>query len=519
MRAASTGVLLATLGGAALLAGAGVLGREVLASKTDPDPPHLHDEVPVTGMDQGVGAANNSPTLLADPTDARFVVLANRLDAPDFSCALQVSGDSGQSWMPAQPVPELPQGAEKCYAPEIGFDRDGVLYYLFVGLAGLGNQPMGVFLITSADRAQSFSPPRQVLGPLNFSVRMAIDPRLGDRGRIHLAWLQANSDPTLGGFGPPPNPLLAAYSDDGGNTFSEPVQVNDPYRERVVAPALALGADHAVHVAYYDLGRDAVDYQGLEGPIWAGTWQLVVATSPDGGRHFRPGVVAEPAITPPERVMLIFTMAAPALVAQGERLCLAWPDARNADADVFVRCTSEREAGWGQPLRLNDDPVGSGRSQYLPRLAAAPGGRIDAIFYDRRNDPQNVNNDVYYTFSTDGGRSFAPNIQLNRSGSSFSRIGPQYANPSARGQVEFGSRLALLSRRHDALAAWTDTRNQRPMRTDQDIFATRVSFPRDVGPWRAVPLGSVFVIAGGISLATAFVLRREGRKRPVKVEA
>ena len=74
-------------------------------------------------------------------------------DALDFGCALEVSGDAGGTFVPANPVPTLPPGAEKCYGPEVAFDRKGTLYFLFVGLRGTGNTPMGVFLTSSSDRA------------------------------------------------------------------------------------------------------------------------------------------------------------------------------------------------------------------------------------------------------------------------------------------------------------------------------------------------------------------------------
>ncbi|MGH9151941.1 MAG: sialidase family protein [Acidimicrobiales bacterium] len=457
-------------------------------------------------MDQSVGPANNSPTVLADPTDGRFVVVANRLDAPDFGCALQVSGDGGHSWAPAQPVPGLPSGAEKCYAPEVAFDRRGVLHYLFVGLAGRGNEPMGAFLTTSADRGRSFSRPRRVLGPLNFAVRMAIDPGLGDRGRIHLVWLHATSDPGVGSFGPPPNPVLAAHSDDGGETFSEPVQVSDGDRLRVVAPALALGADHRVYVAYYDLERDAVDYHGLEGPVWAETWSVVLARSDDGGRSFQPGVVVEGSVVPHERVMLIFTMAPPALAVGGERACVAWPDGRHGDADVLVRCSSDRGRTWSDAARVNDDPVGNGKSQFLPRLALSPDGRLDAVFYDRRIDIRNLVNELFYAYSTDGGRRFAPNVKVSSEGS-FSLIGQRYLNPSASGLVEFGSRVGLLSRDREVVVAWADTRNSRPNTTGQDVFSTVLSFPSAGGRGSTAALAGVVLVAMGALVLTALVVR------------
>lgn len=461
--------LLIALVGAALLAGL----LEAPFSRSSSLMLDARQEFPVTAMDREVGAANNSPAMLADPTEPRFVILANRLDAPDFGCALQVSGDGGRTWLPADPVSVLPSGAEKCYAPEIAFDRAGTLYYLFVGLHGPGNEPMGAFLTHSNDRGRTFSRPWPVLGPLNFSVRMAIDTDAGDVGRLHLLWLHSTSDPPLGGFGQPPNPILSAYSDDRGKTFSPPVQVNESGRQRVVAPALALGAEDEVHVAYYDLGADAVDYQGLEGPPWEGRWSLVLATSHDGGQRFEERVVDD-AIVPPGRVMLIFTMPAPALASDGKRVCVAWADSRHGDPDALIRCSPNRGHGWLEAERLNDDELGNKAIQSLPSLSISPEGRVDAIFLDRRNDPKNFLNDVFYTYSADGGRHFSSNLQLT-SDSFESRIGQQYANQSALGLVEFGSRISVLSEVERAVAAWTDTRNSgRFLTTAQDIFATRV---------------------------------------------
>lgn len=446
-------------------------------------------EVPVTAADLRLQPANNSPTLAVDPTDERFVVLANRLDNPDFSCALHASGDAGRTWEPAAPVRELPEGVEKCYAPEVAFDREGVLYYLFVGLAGRGNQPVGAFIVTSHDRAQSFGAPRRVLGPRNYMVRMAIDPERGEHGRLHLVWLSATTDPPLGGLPPPPNPILTAYSDDGGATFSEPVQVGGERDRLAVAPALAVGTDGRVHILYFDLEEDMRDYAGLAGPTWDGTWSLVAVTSHSGGERFEPPEIVDDAIVPTERVMVIFTMTPPAVATDDSgRVFAAWSDARAGNADVYV-ARSSGGVGWGRPVRLGDR---SARDQYMPRLSAAPGGRLDAVFYDRRDDPLNVRNDVYYTYSEDGGTTFRGAVKVT-SMPSDSRIGTTYAIPSAEGLVEFGSRLALASGGDNVLAAWTDTRNNLDT-IQQDIFATTIEFDDDGRPWIAP-------VAGGTTAA------------------
>lgn len=487
----------------AVLSGAAVAVSTIAESEEAPQAraPIVAQAVPVTATHQGRGPASNSPLLAVDPTEPRFVVMANRLDAPDFDCALQVSGDGGVGWLTANPVPELPSGAEKCYAPEVVFDQSGKLYYLFVGLAGVGNKPMGAFLTTSTDHALTFSTPRQVLGPLNFSVRMAIDPAIGQQGRIHLAWLHATSDPSLGGFGPPPNPIMAAHSDDGGESFSKPAQVSGLTPRRVVAPALAVDPEGSVHVAYYDLGDDARDYQGLEGPTWEGSWSLVVASSTDKGRSFAAPVVVDDQVVPAERVMLVFTMPPPALVAGRNGPCIAWTDARHGDADVLLRCSSDDGRTWSEVRRLNDDPLGNGLRQHLPRLALSPEGRLDAIFYDRRHNLENLGDDVFYTYSIDEGRSFETNIRLTEYPSD-SRIGQRYVNVAARGQVEFGSRLGLIALDMGVLAAWTDTHNSKPLTTGQDLFATTIGFFQEDDHEQAAQLiGAGLIALGTLSVA------------------
>ena len=464
----------------------------------------LGRQIPVTAADLRADRANNSPLVVADPGDGDFLALANRLDAPDYSCSLHVSGDGGRRWTPVQPVPDLPVGVEKCYGPEVAIDGRGRIFFSFLGLAGPGNLPVGMYLASSSDRGRTFSAPRKLRDGLNFAVRMAIDPHQGDQGRIHLVWLHAE-EVGLGSLGSSDNPILTSHSDDGGETFSDPIRVNDDGRRRVVAPALALGPDHAVHVGYYDLGDDARDYQGLEGPTWEGTWELVVTSSFDGGASFGPGVVAEPGVVPHERVMVIFTMPPAALVAGGKRVCVAWTDARNGDADVLARCSPDRGRTWQPERRVNDDPVSNGLWQYMPALAMSPGGRLDAIYFDRRDDQQNLSNDVTYTYSRDGGRSFSSPVRLTTTGKSLTLIGQQYAVPSAGDRFDFGFRITLRSTDGGVFAAWTDTHDSPADTKAQDIFATTVTPPAAGSPLAIAAAAAAAVLLVG---AAGLVVRR-----------
>ena len=465
---------------------------------------HVATESPVTATDLIGRVANNSPALAVDPTNARFMVMATRRDAP-FDCAMQVSGDGGAGWRTIRPVTKLPAGALTCYGPEVAFDADGVLYFLFVGL-GPGNSPIGAYLSTSSDHAQHFSAPQQILGTERYQVRLAVDRTVGSFGRVHVVWLEAKSPTTAGGFGPGSNPIMTKYSDDGGSTFSRPVQISDPERSRVVAPAVALGPDHAMHVAYYDLGQDTRDYEGLDGPTWTGRWSLVMATSTDGGAHFDHGSVVDSRIVPTQRVMLIFTMPPPTIaVDASDRVFVAWSDARNGDWDVLLRRSTNGGHSWEQPVRLNDDRLHNGRNQYMPQLSVSPSGRVDAIFYDRRSNVENQGNDVSYTFSVDGGRTFSRNVQIN-SLTFDSFIGPRYLVESAKGLREFGSRIALISQNSGVVAAWTDTRHTFITGKAQDIFAATVNVDEPWWqPWTGLA-GGILVVAA--VLGSAWTARR-----------
>lgn len=422
--------------------------------------------------------AQNSPEVAVDPTDSDVVALAVRVDRPDFSCGLELSGDGGRLWAPVDPVPLLPEGVDKCYGPEVAFDSDGTLFYLFVGLEGPGNRPYGVYLTSSEDRGRSWSQPWEVLGPGNYQVRMVLDRAAGGEGRMHLVWLRTSQEPGLGGLPAPPNPIVASHSDDRGRSWSEPVLVSDPEGQpRAVAPAVALGVDGAVHVAFYDLEDDSRDYRGLEGDTWPGTWSVMHGVSTNRGETFEEPVVVDDGVVPPERVMLIFTMAPPAVAAGGDGgVHVAWHDGRNGDWDVFAAASDDQGGTWGRPVRVNDDRRGNGRHQLLPQVGVGPDGRVEVVFFDRRNDDSNVYQHVYYSRSVDQGATFEPNVRVT-SLRSTSHNGARYGVPSARGQYDLGTRLALIPDKNASLAAWPDSRDPAPGTGGQNVFTTLITQP------------------------------------------
>ena len=488
--------------GALVLAGSLPGARAVVEGRNVP--------VNVGAMDAQDVRANNTPSVARNPDRPGELAVANRVDSPSFSCALHVSTDGGGRWQERTiPFPEGEEAPPRCYAPDVVYDAGGTLHASFVTLAGNGNVPNAVWVTSSTDGGRTLSTPRRVLGRLAFQTRLVADP-VG-AGRLHLSYLQAAETGTLS-FPSAGNPVRMVSSDDGGRTWSEPATVNDPGRQRVVAPAPAAGPAGELYLAYLDVRDDVLDYHGAHGgrggDPYPGRWSLVLARSGDGGASWRETVVDD-GLVPTQRFVVFLPPAPSVAVDRGSgRVYVAFHDGRLGDADVWLWASADRGRTFGPPTRVNDNRRRDGTTQYLPAVSVAPGGRVDVVYYDRRSDPDDVRNDATFQFSGDHGASFEPAVRLSER-SFDSRIG----FGSERGMAELGSRLALLSGDGGALAVWTDTRAGTRASGKQDLASVTVTVAGR-SPWRG-PLragGTLLVLAAAAVAAPALAGRRRNAR-------
>ena len=429
------------------------------------------DDSPVSAgaRDRGEINANNSPTLARNPSRPDNLAVANRIDTPRFSCALNVSFDGGGRW--SQTRVAIPEGEEpKCFAPDVAYGADGTLYLSFVTLKGRGNVPNAVW-ISRLEDGRTPSEPRKALGPLSFQVRLTADRE--EPGRLFLTWLEA-SGVGLFKFSSPGNPIRAARSDDGGRTWGARSQVNDARRQRVVAPQPAAGPDGELYLLYLDLKEDRLDYEGLHrgsgGPPYGGRWELVLARSEDGGSEWSESVV-EDRLVPAERFVAFIPPFPSLAIDEDGRLFAAFDALSRGDRDVMLWTLAPSAEDWEGPRRVNDTVERDETSQYLPKLASARDGRLDVLYYDRRVDPErDILTEASLQSSFDHGKTFGRRVRL--SDRSFdSRVG----FGSERDLPDLGSRLGLLSNDARALAVWTDTRAGTPASGKQDLSTAAVA--------------------------------------------
>lgn len=450
-------------------------------------------------------SAHNSPTLVRNPVRAANLAVSSRIDTPFFSCALHVSSDAGASW--TQTAIPAPRGEEaKCFAPDVAFSADGTLYYSFVTLAGAGNVPNKLWLSKSSDGGRTLSKPERVAGPLTFQVRLATDPRNADR--IFLTWLQGLDVGVLK-FTEPGSRIVASRSDDAGATWSDPTPLSSRSRGRVVTPAPVVSRDGTLYVLYQDLGEDRLNYEaghnGRGGPAYDGRYSLVMARSRDGQTGWAESLVDDE-IKPIERFVVFLAPAPSVAIDDDGRLYAAYQDGRNGDPDVMLWSNKPGESDWKGPTRVNDTPLRDGTAQYLPKLAVAPDGRLDVLYYDRRGDRGDILNQASVQSSFDHGETFTAALRMS-SQTFDSTIG----FGRKEGLPDLGSRLAMVSADRAALAIWTDTRAGTPATQKQDLAQAviAVSAPTrlSAATESALRYGGVALVLGGLALL-ALALRR-----------
>jgi hypothetical protein len=408
-------------------------------------------------------AAHDSPTIVRSPTEPSRLVVAEKVDRPAFAAALHVSGDGGRSWDDVR-FP-TPAGEDRPYAPDLAWAPDGRLFMSFVTLQGKGNSPGAVWVTQSRSGGRTWAAPRRVVGPNAFQVRLAVDPEGGD---LFLTWLQA-SDAAVGCancFGAVRLPILASRSADGGRTWSAPAQVSRSKRLRVGAPVPAVLPDGRLVVLYYDFKGDRVDWENLRRGPYRGTFELVMSRSRRRGTSFEETVV-EPRVVPRGR-FLVYLPRFPALAADPERgtLYAAWPDARAGTRDILLRRSEDDGSSWSQPRRIGPASPGG---QSLPRLAVAPGGRVDLAYLEGSGDDRGATTRARFATSFDQGRSWS---SLALSSRVFdAAVGPE----GAPGVTDQGTRVGLVSSDPDAFAVWTDARRGTPVTGKLDIFFAPVA--------------------------------------------
>ncbi len=166
------------------------------------------------------------------------------------------------------------------------------------------------------------------------------------------------------------------------------------------------------------------------------------------------------------------------------------PGQTQGDRDIFYRRSLDAGKTWSAPRFLHDDDPKLLIGQFIPNLRVASDGRLDAAWWDFRNDPGTYVNDVYYTSSTDNGATWTKNVRVTDR-SINRKIGTWSNNFDMRQPPGIASTDAF------ALLAWDDTRHGDAIGQAQDVYAAAVQYRQVAG---GAPKTVKYLLAGIVGL-------------------
>ncbi len=331
--------------------------------------------------------------------------------------------------------------------PVLASDAEGVFYFI-----GITNTSLfSCDLARSDDGGATWT---RVGGALGGDKEwMAIDTSLSPgRGNLYQVW-----SPMVNVYNNP-NQIFSRSTDGGASWMPAMDLPQQPYWGTVaVGPngeVYVFGAGTSVDSLWLDRSTDATNR--LAAPT------IDLSTAVDLGGSVMYGVAG---INPDGllgQAWVAVDCSTNATRGNVYVLCSVTNDPGNI-ANVMFRRSTDGGVTWGAPVRINDDPATQNAAHWFGTLAVAPNGRVDACWNDTRNSPDNSTSQLYYSWSEDGGLTWAANRPLSP---------PFNQSLGYPQQNKLGDYIAMVSLDSGACIAYTATFNG-----EQDIYFVRAELP------------------------------------------
>jgi hypothetical protein len=468
------------------------------------------------------GLIQNETSLVLNPASPGNVVVTyndNPIAGSGFGLGVSVSTDGGANWAAGQlTAPSSivgPSGLvmSRVFDPISAADRSGNLFAGYVADNSYGGDS-GLYVELSTNQGTTWTPVAPVstdppaTGPagqdpnyrFNDKPHMEAGPSQANPNTDHLyvAWIKDR------GYwpSPPASDIYFAWSANQGTSWNYPAvaRINDVGTYDLGnGPNLAIASDGTIYCGWLDVNVQnpqaapstlLVDRSTDGGATWGGDVPvqnilscpgfLTTGTGPDARARSYPCIAVSP--TNPQLVYMVYA---------------ADPDGPGVgdEGDIYFVKSTDGGASWSTtPVRVNhDDPTQN--DNFEPWMSVKPDGRIDVVWYDRRNDPGDALWDVYMATSTDAGATFSPNFRVTQK---------SFATPPcpAVSGAWMGEYLGIDTDGTYAYIAYTSGRSDP---TNGDAWFAKVD-NADLGDREVIPEPTALVLIGLLSLV------RRGRR-------
>ena len=259
--------------------------------------------------------------------------------------------------------------------PGIAIDKNGTFI-----LTRLGRQPFdGLYSHYSTDNGLTWSGQTAISTDLLERATTGSDgiPSSSFYGRTYAAWVKFT----------PPYPISLSYTDNGGQSWSQQQQVNNP-PQRCSGGELDIGPGGSVNVTWAGVqGTSPFTevYSGFARSTNGGVnWNVLENAFPMNGiQGFLPeknGIrvnglprIAVDNSGGPRNGWIYVITTQKNLAPAG------------TDPDIILNRSTDNGQTWSAGIRVNQDPLNDGKIQYFPAVHVDETGGVNVIYYDDRN--------------------------------------------------------------------------------------------------------------------------------------
>jgi hypothetical protein len=371
-----------------------------------------------------------------NPSNHLFAVGASN-DGRTSGTGYYRTADGGKTWFAA----DLPLGQTGCCDPGVAYAANGTVYFLNLDLS-----PAVAHIMRSTDNGVTWSLRTDV--PVADRPNIVVDNGTSSphNGRLYLTWTDFNMSPIE---------IRLAYSDNGGGTWSAPINVSHVPSPGSAYPQSSqprVANDGTVYVGfqYYPNGTyasaqdlinvshdggatfDAAPYTINAGPNLQGGLNLgdqrgyfAINGSCSTFRHRSFPIIG---VDPTNAQNVYATWAGGNL-----EMPYSCGSFQGVHSDILFSKSTDGGHTWSAPLKVNDDPPG--KDQYYPWMDVAADGTIWIGWHDRRNDPNDFTHMWYVDHSSNGGTSFGTDKRIANFASLPSTFIGDYAGLAAENDI------------------------------------------------------------------------------------
>jgi hypothetical protein len=460
--------------------------RTLLTVQFTPGPyltPAHRPNVPLGKIANSIVPKPTEPMLAVNSTEPGNIAVSSQN-------GVRITTNAGATF--GSPVTFVPPSGTDTFRGDTDLKFDGLGRLFWSNIAGSGGNDVSVSQIDPATGANITS--TRVVGEFNVDKPfMAIDTNPGSPffNHIYVVWEHFSTTPFIDGT----PEVLFSRSTDQAVTWSAPLQLSNRSAEGFVWPAdVSVAPNGDVYVAYHSQpGLAGFDHNpdGTSG-------QTFVLRSTDGGVSFAqktlafgPGqsdvtfnVQQRPRTIPGTQFWTLgsaqpWVLADP--VRPGNVYVVTADDPTNGAGApysriVFVRST-DNGATWGFPQPGSIiAPLDGDSFQLFPTAAIDPFGHIVVAWYDNRRGLTNRQGhfllDVYATYSTDGGSTWATPFQVTDAANAFDPDPGAQSGPTTTTWIGDYFGIALFG--GTAYLAWNGNsfRNGTPVAPEQVWFSS-----------------------------------------------